>query len=226
MQRPVGNPLTFEAVNDNTQITFQNNSGGTVEFRRNDGEWRTYTSALTLDAGDKVSFRGNNATYFPGSDASHFDCTDDCYVYGNVMSLIDATGYDNITELEEDDTFRELFKDNTHIRNHPEKELLLPATTLTANCYRSMFEGCTALTKAPVLPAPVLRQDCYHSMFKGCSSLVYIKCLAASIDATGCTTDWVVDVTADGTFVKAAAADWSSKEDGSGIPENFTVNSE
>jgi hypothetical protein len=89
-----------------------------------------------------------------------------------------------------------------------------------------MFEGCTALTKAPVLPAPELRQNCYQSMFEGCANLTYIKCLATSINAVGCTTDWVVDVTADGTFVKAAAADWSSKEPGSGIPESFTVISE
>lgn len=226
MQRSVSEPLTFEAVNDETQIIFQNLSGGTVEFRRDDGEWRTYTSALTLDAGEKVSFRGNNASYFPDSDASHFECTDDCYVYGNVMSLISATDYDHVTELTDDHTFRELFKDNTFIRNHPEKELLLPATTLTANCYRSMFEGCTALTKAPVLPAAELRQNCYQSMFEGCINLVYIKCLATSINAVGCTTDWVNGVEKEGTFVQAAAADWSSKENGSGIPVNFTVISE
>lgn len=226
MQRSVSEPLTFEAVNDETQIIFQNLSGGTVEFRRDDGEWRTYTSALTLDAGEKVSFRGNNASYFPDSDASHFECTDDCYVYGNVMSLISATDYDHVTELTNDHTFRELFKDNTFIRNHPEKELLLPATTLTANCYRSMFEGCTALTKAPVLPAAELRQNCYQSMFEGCINLVYIKCLATSINAVGCTTDWVNGVEKEGTFVQAAAADWSSKENGSGIPVNFTVISE
>jgi len=216
-------PLTFEAVNDETQITFQNNSEGTVEFRRNDGDWHTYETALTLDARDKVSFRGNNASYYPSSDASHFDCSADCYVYGNVMSLISATEYDNITELEGDDTFRELFKDNTHIRNHPEKALLLPATTLTSDCYRSMFEGCTALTKAPVLPAPELRQNCYQSMFEGCANLTYIKCLATSINAVGCTTDWVVDVTADGTFVKAANfTGWSTGDNG--IPSGWTVN--
>ncbi|MBR0166524.1 MAG: hypothetical protein IJQ13_06575, partial [Prevotella sp.] len=130
------------------------------------------------------------------------------------------------TELTDDHTFRELFKDNTFIRNHPEKELLLPATTLTANCYRSMFEGCTALTKAPVLPAAELRQNCYQSMFEGCINLVYIKCLATSINAVGCTTDWVNGVEKEGTFVQAAAADWSSKENGSGIPVNFTVISE
>ena len=226
MQRSVSEPLTFEAVNDETQIIFQNLSGGTVEFRRDDGEWRTYTSALTLDAGEKVGFRGNNASYFPDSDASHFECTDDCYVYGNVMSLISATDYDHVTELTDDHTFRELFKDNTFIRNHPEKELLLPATTLTANCYRSMFEGCTALTKAPVLPAAELRQNCYQSRFEGCINLVYIKCLATSINAVGCTTDWVNGVEKEGTFVQAAAADWSSKENGSGIPVNFTVISE
>lgn len=216
-------PLTFEAVNDETQITFVNNSEGTVEFRRNDGDWDTYTSVLTLDAGEKVSFRGNNASYFPDSDPSYFDCSDDCYVYGNMMSLISDTGYKNTTELEGDDTFRELFKDNENILNCPEKALLLPATTLSQSCYKSMFYGCSKLERAPVLPASTLVANCYESMFTDCDKLSYIRCLATNIDATDCTENWVDGVAEEGTFVKAANfTGWSTGDNG--IPSGWTVN--
>lgn len=216
-------PLTFEAVNDETQITFVNNSEGTVEFRRDDGEWHTYTSALTLDAGEKVSFRGNNASYHPDSDPSYFYCSDDCYVYGNMMSLISDTGYKNTTELEGDDTFRELFKDNENILNCPEKALLLPATTLSQSCYKSMFYGCSKLERAPVLPASTLVANCYESMFTDCDKLSYIRCLATNIDATDCTENWVDGVAEEGTFVKAANfTGWSTGDNG--IPSGWTVN--
>lgn len=37
--------------------------------------------------------------------------------------------------------------------------------------YRSIFDGCTSLTKAPQLPARSIKPFCYHSMFYGCTSL-------------------------------------------------------
>ena len=38
----------------------------------------------------------------------------------------------------------------------------LPATTLAACCYDSMFNGCTSLTIAPELPAENLQYGCYY----------------------------------------------------------------
>lgn len=48
---------------------------------------------------------------------------------------------------------------------------ILPATTLSENCYGSMFDSCTSLTSAPELPATTLADSCYNTMFVGCSSL-------------------------------------------------------
>lgn len=222
-------PLTLEAVGNNTQITFTNYSGGNIEYRINDGSWTSTTNFdESVSAGTKVSFRGNNSSYYPDDYASSIACTAPCYVYGNIMSLVDATNFATTTSLTAEHTFHSLFQGNTNIINHPSKDLLLPATTLKNYCYHAMFFGCTGLTRAPVLPAPSLVSYCYHAMFSGCSNLAYIKCLATSISATSCTTDWVQGVTkTEGTFVKATSANWSTGNNG--IPSTsppWTVTSE
>jgi hypothetical protein len=59
-------------------------------------------------------------------------------------------------------------------------------------------------------------------MFMRSSALNYIKCLATDISATDCTTDWVKDVSATGTFVKAHnMLGWSIGT--SGIRSGWTV---
>ena len=97
----------------------------------------------------------------------------------------------------------------------------LPATTLVYQCYQYMFSGCRSLTTAPELPATTLAYNCYQSMFYGCSNLNYIKCLATDISASNCTTNWVGNVAASGTFVKATGANWPTGT--SGIPTGWTV---
>lgn len=100
---------------------------------------------------------------------------------------------------------------------------ILPALTLATSCYSSMFQGCTSLTTAPELPAPILETRCYENMFKGCTLLNYIKCLATDISAYLVTNNWVVDVAASGTFVKANSQSWYGTSAGSGIPSGWTV---
>lgn len=211
-------PLTLEAKQDDTKISFVNYSGGSIEYRINEGLWTSTTSnvSITLEnAKDKISFRGNNSSYYPDDYASSIACTAPCYVYGNIMSLVDATNFATTTSLTAEHTFHSLFQGNTNIINHPSKDLLLPATTLKNYCYHAMFFGCTGLTRAPVLPAPSLVSYCYHAMFSGCSNLAYIKCLATSISATSCTTDWVYNVKKEGTFVKAPGmTNWTTGKDG------------
>lgn len=68
---------------------------------------------------------------------------------------------------------------------------LLPVTTLCTSCYWGMFKECTSLTTAPDLPAQTLVGDCYHYLFDGCTKLSSVKCLATSISATNCLTDWL-----------------------------------
>ena len=61
-----------------------------------------------------------------------------------------------------------------------------PPTTLAANCYQSMFSGCTSLTTAPALPATALANYCYMRMFQGCTSLTTAPTLPATTLATYC----------------------------------------
>ena len=94
--------------------------------------------------------------------------------------------------------------------------------SLVADCYNSMFFGCTSLTKAPDLPATTLAADCYNYMFSGCSKLNYVKALFTDNTASGCTTNWLNGVASSGTFVKNAAATWNVVG-ASGVPEGWTV---
>ena len=168
-------PLTIEAIDDCT-ITLKDPKYG-LKYKRNDGEFQTVTESgssrqatITVAAGDKISFFGNgiyNLQYV----CFNINCSADCYVYGNVMSLLDSTNFKTALEIENAMTFSELFKNNTHIKNHPEKTLVLPATTLAEKCYSSMFFNCTGLTSAPTLPATDLSEGCYESMFQGCTGL-------------------------------------------------------
>ena len=101
---------------------------------------------------------------------------------------------------------------------------VLPATTLAAMCYTSMFYGCTSLTTAPVLPATTLVPMCYSVMFYGCTSLTYIKAMFKELDGVSLapTGNWVKGVAAEGTYVKNAEATYTSTGD-SAIPEGWTV---
>ena len=98
----------------------------------------------------------------------------------------------------------------------------LPATTLANNCYSEMFTGCTSLTTAPALPATTLTQNCYSQMFQRCTLLNNVTCLATSgIDTNYSTFHWLNNVSATGTFTKAAGVTWSTGVNG--IPEGWTV---
>ncbi|WP_027729349.1 leucine-rich repeat protein [Treponema sp. C6A8] len=164
-------PLTLEAIEAGAVVTFSNKASGPVTFKVNGGSAQTIASGtsaeITLSAvGDKVQFFGDNATYTGTSNSnSKISCSKECYVYGNIMSLINSTDFKNEKTLTESYTFYELFMNNSNIKN---MNLLLPATTLTDFCYSRMFWACTKLTSAPELPATSLTRFCYESMFQSC----------------------------------------------------------
>lgn len=102
------------------------------------------------------------------------------------------------------------------------ENLVLPATTLTSNCYNCMFAECTQITKAPVLPATTLVSHCYDAMFAGCTSLQYIKAMFTTTPGSNYTSNWVVNVPSGGTFVKNSAATWNVTGS-NGVPSGWTV---
>ena len=190
-------PLTFEAMVAGAQVTFTqaSNANGNPESSLYFGEkvqystdgiaWNTYPTGtpVTLDnVGDKVMFRGKLDFYATSSeDAYHavFTTSADCYIYGNMMSLLadDSFNFASKTTMAPATNkwaFMALFKGNTHIKNHSYKKITLPATVLAKNCYSSLFQGCTGLTSAPELPATTLAEYCYSNMFNGCSGLTSV----------------------------------------------------
>ena len=187
-------PLTFQAMEAGAKVTFNLANGITgVQYRILGStltDWEDYTGGtpITLDyVDDYVEFRGNNNSYCNSvTDYSYFTCSNDCCIYGNIMSLVSSTGFATATELTGADAFHYLFAGNTYIKNHDTKALLLPATKLSNYCYASLFSGCTGLTEAPKLPATTLNKYCYYYMFNGCTGLTTAPELPATTLAESC----------------------------------------
>ena len=192
LSESITTPLTLEAIEAGAVVTFNNNASGPVTYRVNSGAEQTIANGasknITLSAvGDKVQFFGNNAVYAPsGINSSSIACSKDCYVYGNIMSLVNSTNFAIETELTADYAFSHFFENNTNIKNKTGSALLLPAITLTRGCYSYMFSGCSSLSTAPELPATGLAYNCYQGMFSSCAALTTAPSLPATILAENC----------------------------------------
>ena len=206
----LSNPLSLQAIAAGT-ITFDNKAAGAVYYKVNGGAEMTIaagaSAGIAVAADDVVSFWGNNATYAGGGSSpySKISCTSNCYVYGNIMSLISKEGFSTLTSLTGTDNFRGLFYNNTRIYSHPSKKLLLPATTIGNYAYSNMFYKCTHLTVAPDLPAMSIGEFCYADMFSKCSGLTKAPTIAAKVTAPYCFQRMFMDCTAltDGGVIRA-----------------------
>ena len=184
-------PLTLEAIEDGT-VTLMNPLDLTIEYSIDSTEWvSTATSAsIALKQGQKLFFRGNNEAYAKFANSSYtatrISSNSPCYVYGNIMSLFDSNDFPKLKRLVGECALAMLFMSNRQIRNHPEKDLLLPATELSSSCYYRMFDSCTSLAEAPDLPATTLQYACYGQMFYGCTSLTKAPDLPAETLANYC----------------------------------------
>ena len=192
---PYNTPLTFEAMADGVTVNLHKfqTAQPSLQYRKNDGDWTTltfvdsyYSTSISLNTGDKLSFKGDNTTLTENQNGyCKFELSGNCYVYGNIMSLLDKDNFPTNKMLSAGFTFYELFL-NAPIYNHPSKTLVLPATTLTASCYADMFAGCTHLTTPPALPAATLANACYKNMFRGCTGLTTAPTLSATTLANEC----------------------------------------
>lgn len=193
------NYFTFEAIEDG-EIGFhyeecdtsvpQTYTALTVSYSINGGSWNSITSTtaatnqIVVNAGDIVRFKGINdalTNYSSSGCLIHHKIinTNNCYVYGNIMSLLYGDDFEGQEELTEDYAFSSFFSGNQNILLHPTKPLSLPATGLTNSCYSYMFSGCK-ITSAPKLPATTLANGCYRYMFKDCINLSVAPSLPAT----------------------------------------------
>ena len=205
----------------------------TIEYTKDGGTtWTSITSSdnnslngINVLKGDIISFRGNNAAYAQDNNiGSQFDDrTSVTSICGNIMSLIDSTNFENLTQLTQPFALHALFKSFTKLINA--SNLSLPATTLTQSCYRGMFDGCTKLLYAPEFLASQLVQDCYRYIFNACSSLIYIKCLCdTTINSDTYTQKWTQGVknTNECKFVKKSTTQ-IYRNNQNGIPSNWVI---
>ena len=167
-------PLTIEAITAGT-ITVTNPQSN-MKYSTDGGTTKTEMTSTTnipVEIGDKVEFYGNGTTIKSYYGTKIDGGTADIKVYGNIMSLVDETGFATLSDpitLPAADTFRHLFNGNAKLTDA--SGLLLPAMTLKEKCYEGMFYNCTSLTTAPAeLPAMALKANCYQGMFFGCTSL-------------------------------------------------------
>ena len=188
--------LTFNILSAGTINWTASNTAvtKTIEYKVNDGEWVSITSntgssapTITVNSGDKLQFRGNNAQY--ATNESNYNLfsgsTAEFEAEGNIMSLIYGDDFKNNSTISSTYAFASLFRGCTKLVSV--ENLVLPATTLANQCYNSMFNGCTSLTTAPKeLPATTLAKNCYQSMFWDCKSLTTAPELPATTLADNC----------------------------------------
>lgn len=191
-------PLTIEPAFGVTLKIDVKNAPPSFKYSRSDenlmrdfsGQQDKYNGTIHVPYPTKVCFYAD-MTYntSPADNAFRLYTSNwDCYVYGNVNSLLDSKKFVSLKTTKIDHAFAFLFKDNINMKNHSDasKPLVLPATTLTKMCYYFMFEGCKSLTKAPDLPAQTLAESCYDRMFHKCDGLTTTPALPATKLASYC----------------------------------------
>ena len=147
-------PLTFMATTAGT-ITFKNKAEGPVTYRKN-GETEGHTIAagstgeINVAVGDKVAFWGANSHYgaSSSSNSSNIRSTAQCYVYGNIMSLVtenfDSATDPSATTLAAERTFSYLFNDNNgaNILSHSWKSLVNQRSRCRPLAHLARTPGC------------------------------------------------------------------------------------
>lgn len=176
--------LRFTAI-ETTEITFSQDG---LEYSIDRGEWKTMSAntAVSVPASSYIEFRGEcTPTSYDG--IGTFSATGGFNVSGNVMSLLFGDDFTDKVSLDgKYYAFRNLFLNN--IKLYDATNLVMPATTLSHNCYNSLFQGCSSLKAVNhnLLPATTLASDCYNKMFYECRSLKESPLLPATTLAPYC----------------------------------------
>ena len=174
--------FTIRALEDGLTASLSLNAS---EYRIDDGNWTALPSGTTtpeINRGQKISFKITNPT---GSNIGMLIVNKAFNAEGNIMSLLYGDDFEGQTDLTgKNTTFGSLFYYRLTLQSA--KNLILPAITLTNNCYYNMFSNCTSLTEAPELPATTLAYGCYEGMFYNCYSLREAPELPATTLANRC----------------------------------------
>lgn len=171
-------PLYVEA-NEDLTVSFSLNA---IEYSLDGTAWNSLpanTATPTINKGEKVYFRATGLTPATTNGIGTFAISGACDIGGNVMSMIHGDNCWSNKTLPASYALCALFKNATTIQSAAQLEL--PAESLTAYCYRDMFNGCTSLVDTPILPATSLNTACYYQMFRSCSALKETPILPANM---------------------------------------------
>ena len=161
-------PPTYLTFSSPTSFTLKVNDStkhwdGTLEYSTDTSSWSTWDGTTTLSSATTGS---KNVLYLRGTGNTVITGNEHDSTYKWVLTGTDISCIGNIENL--------LDYGTVETGAHP---------TMAAYCYRSMFYGCTALTKAPALPATTLAYFCYSGMFCGCTALTLASALPAASSA-------------------------------------------
>ena len=201
--------FTVLPAREQSTTVFTTDNALSISYKINYGNWtetQLLDAGLTLNvsAGDRIKFKGTNTHYCNNSgNNTHkqwyviFGCinpsrisgctagfkntftstTASFDVSGNIMSLCYGDNFIGQTTLPASYTFCSLFKCSNVCSA---ENLILPATTLLASCYRALFSWSPSVTVSPVFATATPVTECYKFMFESCISLKKITCLATS----------------------------------------------
>lgn len=151
-----------------------------LEYSVNFGEWKKYTSGISVTFGGKygdLRLRGTSVTGTAENETKYatISLSRDVKVKctGDIRTLLDYNDYKNVNTSNA--RFCYLFYKCNVLTSVPK----LPAKDLADRCYHNMFAECTAIEKAPELPATKLKEYCYYCMFDGCTALTEVPDLPA-----------------------------------------------
>ena len=192
---PLKEPLTFKIISGGTIVwkSADTSIAKTISYSKDNGDtWTNITANengtnISVNLGDVIIFKGDNSRYASGLlTYNAFQTTGETLfsVQGNIMSLIDSTGFATAETLTDSYTFCKLFYGCIGLVSA--ENLILPATALTDSCYHTMFYNCVSLTAAPALPANTLVDSCYSYIFLNCTSLKTAPELPATTLAYEC----------------------------------------
>ena len=205
-----GDYFTIEVISGGT-LGLSRNEYRDIYISKNGADWSLLGgNALNVSSGDIVKYKSSGAFYFSGSTATY-------NVRGNIMSVLYGDDFESQTAITTNKLQKFFYKEKVVSA----EQLVMPAQSLSEDCYKYMFSGCTMLQIAPTLPAEEVYYGSYDYMFRGCSSLRYIKCLCERFNEP---LGWVYGVAANGTFVKKSGVSWTTGQNG--IPSGWTVQEE
>lgn len=180
------NYMTIEALENG--LSAMNNYSALEYCIDGSGNWISLPAGAytqTINAGQKLHFRGSNLTPIANTGIGTFTITRSCNLTGNCNSLLFGdNAAKNYSLAEYAYAFYKLFYNCTVIKSVSSD--FLPAMALSNYCYGYMFYGCTGMTTASNLPAQTLAGSCYYYMFYGCTGMINPGTIGATTLATYC----------------------------------------